>query len=140
MSSPDWRVRMQRVQKRAGRGVWSFCGYLGGGARERGLERRTRGSFLELEEKRGVWKLERERERELFGVVDRVTGLSRVGETRVPAPSDASHQRDVHVQAQAPCPTPEGHSRDTRGAVAKRMTREREVATPFFCFFYWVFV
>ena len=50
-------------------------------------------------------KRERERERELFGVVDRVTELSRVGETRVPAPSDASHQRDVHVQA-----------RGTRGA------------------------
>ena len=33
---------------------------------------------------------ERERERELFGVVDRVTGLSRVGEMRVPAPSDTT--------------------------------------------------
>ena len=52
---------------------------------------------MELEVKRAVWKLERERE--LFGVVDRVTELSRVGETRVPAPSDASHQRDVHVHA-----------------------------------------
>ena len=61
----------------------------------------------ELERERvGLW-------RELFGVVDRVTELSRVGETRVPAPSDAS-QRDVHVQARAPCPTPEGHPRSGR--------------------------
>ena len=52
VSSPDWRVRMQLVQKRVGRGVKSFGGYLGGGTGEvrvgaweaHELERRTRES------------------------------------------------------------------------------------------------
>ena len=52
---------------------------------------------------------------ELFGVVDRVAEESRDWEARVRTRSDAS-QRDVHVQARAPCPTPEG----LRGAVALR--------------------
>ena len=69
----------------------------------------------ELERERELEKVAGLRERvgllrELFGVVDRVTEESRDGEARVRTRSDVS-QRDVHVQARAPCPTPEGHLR-----------------------------
>ena len=50
-------------------------------------------------------------------------------ETRVRAPSDAS-QRDVHVQARAPSPTPEG----LRGAVALRGDAEKGSRNSHFLF------
>ena len=78
---------------------------------------------------RGLWRESRSClvERVLESrVVNRAAEESRVVETRVRTPSDAS-QRRVHVQTRAQCPTPEGLEERSR----KGTTRLREVATSF---------
>ena len=83
-----------------------------------GLWRESRRRWLAGEKRVGLWRegsrvVERERVGlygEFFGVVDRVAEESRDWEARVRTWSDAS-QRDVHVQARAQCPMPEGLSR-----------------------------